>query len=108
MPQRTRAGAFRARFGLVQNLFNQHYYSAGTFFNKGGFNNSTPGGDNLFAFNDPRTFLPGMPLAIYGGIRARSEDAQQLQLKIGRDTTEGAEGGRAAHRRIAPRDGQAV
>lgn len=57
-------------FGLVQNLFNQHYYSAGTFFDKNGFNNSTPGGANLFTFNDPRTFLPGMPLAIYGGIRA--------------------------------------
>jgi iron complex outermembrane receptor protein len=57
-------------FGLVQNLFNQRYYSAGTFFNTGGFNNSTPGGANLFTFNDPRTFLPGMPLAIYGGIRA--------------------------------------
>jgi iron complex outermembrane receptor protein len=57
-------------FGLVQNLFNQHYYSAGTFFSTAGFNNSTPGGANLFTFNDPRTFLPGMPLAIYGGIRA--------------------------------------
>jgi iron complex outermembrane receptor protein len=57
-------------FGLVQNLFNQHYYSAGTFFNIAGFNNSTPGGDNLFTFNDPRTFLPGMPLAAYAGIKA--------------------------------------
>jgi iron complex outermembrane recepter protein len=57
-------------FALVQNLFNQRYYSAGTFFNTAGFNNSTPGGANLFTFNDPRTFLPGMPLAIYGGIRA--------------------------------------
>ena len=57
-------------FGLVQNLFNQRYYSAGTFFSTAGFNNSTPGGANLFTFNDPRTFLPGMPLAIYGGVRA--------------------------------------
>jgi iron complex outermembrane recepter protein len=57
-------------FGLVQNLFDQRYYSAGTFFNTAGFNNSTPGGANLFTFNDPHTFLPGMPLAIYGGIRA--------------------------------------
>jgi iron complex outermembrane recepter protein len=57
-------------FGLVQNLFNQHYYSAGTFFSTAGLNNSTPGGNNLFTFNDPRTFLPGTPLAIYGGIRA--------------------------------------
>ena len=57
-------------FGMVQNLFNQHYYSAGTFFNIGGYNNSTPGGANLMTFNDPRTFLPGMPLAVYAGIKA--------------------------------------
>ncbi len=29
-------------FGLINNLFNQHYYSAGTVFDPGGFNNSTP------------------------------------------------------------------
>jgi iron complex outermembrane recepter protein len=57
-------------FGLVQNLFNQRYYSAGTFFNAAGFNNSTPGGDQLLTANDPRTFLPGTPLAVYAGIRA--------------------------------------
>lgn len=57
-------------FGLVQNLFNQRYYAAGTFLSTAGFNNSTPGGANLFAFNDSRTFLPGMPLAAYGGIKA--------------------------------------
>ncbi|TMJ46638.1 MAG: TonB-dependent receptor [Alphaproteobacteria bacterium] len=57
-------------FGLVQNLFNQHYYSAGTFFSTAGFNNSTPGGANLMTFNDPRTFLPGMPLAVYAGLKA--------------------------------------
>ncbi|HLZ04746.1 MAG TPA: TonB-dependent receptor [Bradyrhizobium sp.] len=57
-------------FGLVQNLFNQHYYSAGTFFSTSGFNNSTLGGPNLLTFNDPRTFLPGMPLAAYAGIKA--------------------------------------
>ena len=57
-------------FGLVQNLFNQHYYSAGTFFSTAGFNNSTPGGPNVMTFNDPRTFLPGMPLAVYAGLKA--------------------------------------
>jgi iron complex outermembrane receptor protein len=57
-------------FGLVQNLFNQHYYSAGTVFNTGGFNNSTLGNANLFTFNDPRSMLPGMPLAVYAGIKA--------------------------------------
>jgi iron complex outermembrane receptor protein len=57
-------------FGLVQNLFNQRYYSGGTLFNTGGFNNSTLGGNNLVTFNDPRSMLPGMPLAIYAGLKA--------------------------------------
>jgi iron complex outermembrane receptor protein len=49
-------------WGLVQNLFNQHYYAAGTFFDTQGI--------SFLTFNDPRTFLPGMPLAAYAGIRA--------------------------------------
>jgi iron complex outermembrane receptor protein len=49
-------------FGLVQNLFNQHYYAAGTFFDTQGI--------SFLTFNDPRTFVPGMPLAAYAGIRA--------------------------------------
>jgi iron complex outermembrane receptor protein len=57
-------------FGLVQNLFNQRYYSGGTLFNAGGFNNSSPGGANLVSFNDPRSMVPGMPLAAYAGIKA--------------------------------------
>jgi iron complex outermembrane receptor protein len=58
-------------FGLVNNLFNQHYYSAGTFFQASGFNSNTFGASNAGVYSDPRTFLPGMPLAAYGGIRAR-------------------------------------
>jgi iron complex outermembrane receptor protein len=58
-------------FGLIQNLFNTHYYASGTFFQTGGFLN-VGGGDNLVAnLTDPRTFLPGMPLAAYAGIKAR-------------------------------------
>ena len=57
-------------FGLIQNLFNTHYYSTGTFFQTGGFTN-VGGGIKLFAnLSDPRTFLPGMPLALYAGIKA--------------------------------------
>jgi iron complex outermembrane recepter protein len=56
-------------FGLVNNLFNNHYYSAGTFAETGGFNSNTPGNPNFFVLNDPRTFLPGMPLAMYTGVR---------------------------------------
>jgi len=51
-------------FALVQNLFNQHYYTTGTFFSPG----SVPPSLNL---TDPRMFVPGMPLAAYAGLRAR-------------------------------------
>jgi iron complex outermembrane receptor protein len=57
-------------FGLVNNLFNNHYYAAGTFFQTSGFNSNTYGAANFFVLNDPRTFLPGMPLAAYAGVRA--------------------------------------
>jgi iron complex outermembrane recepter protein len=58
-------------FGLVQNLFDLHYYSAGTFFDNGGFNSNTLGAPNFLVLGDPRTFLPGAPLAVYVGARAR-------------------------------------
>jgi iron complex outermembrane recepter protein len=50
-------------FALVQNLFNQHYYTTGTFFSTG----SIP----FLNLTDPRMFVPGMPLAAYAGLRAR-------------------------------------
>jgi iron complex outermembrane receptor protein len=58
-------------FALVNNLFNQHYYAAGTFFNTAGFNSNTFGGANFLVLNDPRTFVPGMPLAAFTGVRAK-------------------------------------
>jgi iron complex outermembrane recepter protein len=48
-------------FGLVRNLFDQHYYTYGTFFDV-----TTAPYLNL---TDPRTFLPGMPFAAYLGLR---------------------------------------
>jgi iron complex outermembrane receptor protein len=48
-------------FGLVRNLFNQRYYTSGTFFQTDSF--------PYLNLTDPRTFLPGMPLAVYAGIR---------------------------------------
>jgi iron complex outermembrane recepter protein len=51
-------------FGVVQNLFNQHYYTTGTFFDPG----SVPAS---LGFTDHRMFVPGMPLAAYAGLRAR-------------------------------------
>jgi iron complex outermembrane recepter protein len=50
-------------FALVQNLFNQHYYTTGTFFSTA----SVP----FLGLTDPRMFVPGMPLAAYAGMRAR-------------------------------------
>ena len=58
-------------FGLINNLFNQHYYAAGTFFDKDGFTSANPANANFLALNDPRTFVPGMPFAAYAGVRAR-------------------------------------
>jgi iron complex outermembrane receptor protein len=49
-------------FGLIRNLFNQHYYVYGTFFET----DSVP----YLNLSDPRTFLPGMPFAAYAGARA--------------------------------------
>lgn len=50
-------------FALVQNLFNQHYYTTGTFF-------STSSVPLSLGLTDPRMFVPGMPLAAYAGVRA--------------------------------------
>ena len=48
-------------FGLVRNLFDQHYYTYGTFFDT----TTTP----YLNLTDPRTFLPGMPFTAYVGVR---------------------------------------
>ncbi|MGP0091768.1 MAG: TonB-dependent receptor [Xanthobacteraceae bacterium] len=49
-------------FGLVRNLFNQHYYTYGTFFQTSSF--------PYLNLTDPRTFVPGMPLTVFAGLRA--------------------------------------
>ena len=60
-------------FGHIQNLFNTHYYSTGIFFQTGGFT-IVGGGIKLFAnLSDLGTFLAGMPLALYAGIKATFE-----------------------------------
>jgi iron complex outermembrane recepter protein len=48
-------------FGLVRNLFNKHYAVAGTFFET----DSYP----YLNLTDPRTFVPGIPFAVYVGVR---------------------------------------
>jgi iron complex outermembrane receptor protein len=49
-------------FCLVRNLFNQRYYLQGMFFQTDSF--------PYLNLTDPRTFIPGMPLAAYAGVRA--------------------------------------
>jgi iron complex outermembrane receptor protein len=59
-------------FGLINNVFNEHYYLGGTFFQTGGFASANSNNPNLLAtLSDPRTFVPGMPLAAYVGMRAK-------------------------------------
>jgi iron complex outermembrane recepter protein len=50
-------------YGLVQNIFNQRYYTAGALYDVTSFPNAAP------FLTDPRTFGPGKPFAIYGGLR---------------------------------------
>ena len=50
-------------FGRIQNLFDQHYYTYGTFFDKG----SVP----ALHLSDPRTLSPAQPLAAYAGVRIK-------------------------------------
>ena len=61
-------------FGVVNNLLNNHYYATGTFFQTNGgqgiFNSNTFGNPGFLNLTDPRTFVPGMPFAAYGGVRA--------------------------------------
>jgi len=53
-------------FGLVKNLFNQHYYVYGTFFDTA----EVP----YLNLTDPRTLVPGMPFAAYVGVRGTLPD----------------------------------
>ena len=48
-------------FGLARNLFDQHYYVYGTFFQTDSF--------PYLNLTDPRTFVPGIPFAAYLGVR---------------------------------------
>jgi iron complex outermembrane recepter protein len=50
-------------YGLIQNIFDQRYYTAGALYDVASFPNSAP------FLTDPRTLGPGKPFAIYGGLR---------------------------------------
>jgi iron complex outermembrane receptor protein len=54
-------------FGLVNNLFNNHYATYGTFFDQ-----TTDGqfaGNPVDFVKDPRTITPAQPIAFYGGVK---------------------------------------
>ena len=53
-------------FGMVKNVFNQRYYTFGTFFDTG----EVP----FLGLNDPRTLSPGAPLAAHAGLRVKLFD----------------------------------
>jgi len=53
-------------FGLITNVFNQRYYTYGTFFELDGVAKAVS-----YTFSDPRTVTPAQPLAFYGGLRVK-------------------------------------
>jgi iron complex outermembrane receptor protein len=53
-------------FGVVTNLFNQKYYTYGTYFELDGVAKALSVG-----FSDPRTITPAQPLVVYGGLRIK-------------------------------------
>ena len=59
-------------FGLVRNLFDQHYYVFGTFFDV----TEVP----YLNLTDPRTFAPGIPFAAYVG-RARNVAGRGTRIR---------------------------
>ncbi len=55
-------------YGIVQNLFNTKYNMLGTFYSTEGLDESTGG---ALSFADPRSAVPAMPFAAYGGVKVR-------------------------------------
>ena len=50
-------------YGLIQNIFDQRYYTSGGLYDTTSFPNAAP------LLTDPRTFGPGKPFAVYGGLK---------------------------------------
>jgi iron complex outermembrane receptor protein len=50
-------------YGLVQNIFNQHYYTYGGLYDTGALPNAAP------YLTDPRSLGPAAPFAIYAGLK---------------------------------------
>ncbi len=50
-------------YGLIQNIFNQHYYTYGGLFDTGALPNAAP------YLTDPRSLGPAAPFAVYAGLK---------------------------------------
>jgi iron complex outermembrane receptor protein len=50
-------------YGLIQNIFDQRYYTAGALYDVASFPNAAP------FLTDPRTYGPAKPFAIYAGLK---------------------------------------
>jgi len=56
-------------FGLIRNLFDQHYYVYGALFETDSF--------PYLNLTDPRTYIPGLPFAAYVGVRGTLPSSAQ-------------------------------
>jgi iron complex outermembrane receptor protein len=54
-------------YAKIDNVFDNHYYTYGTFFDTTAVPNFANGGS---AFTDPRSLTPARPRAFYAGMRA--------------------------------------
>jgi iron complex outermembrane recepter protein len=55
-------------YGLVNNLFDAHYGTYGTYFAVAGTNASGAALGTITS-TDPRSFVPAPPIAAYGGVK---------------------------------------
>ncbi|WP_245291694.1 TonB-dependent receptor [Methylosinus sp. R-45379] len=53
-------------YALAQNLFDRRYYTFGTYFDNSGNATASAGG-----FTNARTYVPGAPVSVYGGVKVK-------------------------------------
>ena len=58
-------------YGLFENLLDKNYSVYGTYFSVDDANDLTPATGVTFNENDPRTVVPAIPFAAYGGVKVK-------------------------------------
>ncbi|MET0408349.1 MAG: TonB-dependent receptor, partial [Hyphomicrobium sp.] len=58
-------------YGLFENLFDKNYSVYGTYFSVDDANELTPATGVTFSENNPRTVVPALPFAAYGGVKVK-------------------------------------